>query len=158
MLSSIDWRRCTCGSLRGTKRERDKNIQFIRSFHNSCIDASATGEFNFHLTWLGFARAKRGNALHPTSIVKWPGWSRRFHGENSDRAFDHNASTIIGHDPNTSCTDSNFLADSCRVRGSVETWANQIRSDSVGSNDERSGSNRPARVLGQRWKHRILNN
>lgn len=51
MLSSIHWRRCTCGSLRGTKRERDKNIQFIRSFHNSCVDASATGEFNFHLTW-----------------------------------------------------------------------------------------------------------
>lgn len=30
-------------------------------------------------------------------------------GFHSDRAFDYNASMIIGHDPNTSCTDSTFL-------------------------------------------------
>lgn len=39
------------------KRDHDKNIQFIRSFHNSGIDA--TGEFNFHLTPRSCARPEQ---------------------------------------------------------------------------------------------------
>lgn len=51
-LAAVHLRRVHYAARLSRKRDHDKNIQFIRSFHNSGIDASPTGEFNFHLTLL----------------------------------------------------------------------------------------------------------